>query len=427
MLDQLELDLRSLNMSENTVAAYLSDIRQFVEFVQTKRMNVHEVDHGVLLKFVEHMTDKGLKGSTKRRKMEAVKTFYRMMGNMGIVKGNPVADFRDMPKAEDYHMRVLGEMEYRSLRDVIRGNQRKSAVRDYAILELALQTVLRVSEICSLSMDDIEFSTRTTVAHVRIRKGKGGKERLVTLSEVTEKAIKDYLTIRPKVADRKEIFLNNRLKPCNPAVIGGVFKRHMAKAGISGASFQSLRHTFTTHSLRKGTNIVVVSNVVVSDGNRAEVDTELKEGDIAFSDRGFTFKEIPAKYEDLPFIKTPMNSSKPPIAPGLEISFEIDKPAYVYLLWAESMPLPEWLVKDYEDTGDKILMSEDLAVWGLGLSTRPVWKSKKPFEAGEVITYDVTRDATMYIILVEEATASQFAIRSDGKLSKSWGVIKSDH
>ena len=168
---------------------------------------------------------------------------------------------------------------------------------------------------------------------------------------------------------------------------------------------------------------VEISNVVVSDGNKAEVDTELKEGDIAFTDRGFTFKEIPAKYEGLPFIKTPMNSSKPPIVPGLEISFEIDKPAYVYLVWAESMPPPEWLVKDYEDTGDTILMCKELAIYGLG--TRPVWKSKKPFEAGKVITYDVTLNATMYVILVEEATSS--AIRSDGKLPTGWGAIKSDY
>ena len=99
-------------------------------------------------------------------------------------------------------MRVLAEMEYRSLRDVMRGSRRKSSIRNYTILELALQTGLRRAEICSLTLEDVEFSTKTTVGHVRVREGKGG------------------------------------------------------------ASFHSLRHTFATHSLKKDTNIIVVQEAL---------------------------------------------------------------------------------------------------------------------------------------------------------------------
>lgn len=262
MLDRFESYLRSVNMSENTIRSYGMDIRQFLRFVESKGVGIQEVDHGTLLQFLEYLTHLGRTGSTKRRKMEAVKTFYRAMQRVGELKENPAADFPDMPKTKDSNMRVLTEMEYRSLRDVVRGSRRKSAIRDYAILELALQTGLRISEVCSVSMKDMEFSTKTTVGHVRVRKGKGGKERTVTLNDAAEKALKAYMDVRPKNTGYQELFLNNRLRPCDPVAISRIFKRYIGKVGIAGASFHSLRHTFATHSLKKGTNIIVVQEAL---------------------------------------------------------------------------------------------------------------------------------------------------------------------
>ncbi len=262
MLDRFESYMRSMNMSENTVISYGIDVREFLGFIQSERTDVQDVDHQILLKFLEHLTQRELRGGTKRRKMEAVKTFYRAMKKLGILEDNPVADFHDMPKARDAAARVLTEMEYRSLRDVVNGSLRKSGVRDYAILELALQTGLRRSEICSLTIDDIKFSTRTTVGYAQVQKGKGGKARSVVLNNAAQKALKEYLALRPKDTGHSQIFLNNRLKPCNPAAISAIFKKYMKKAGINDASFHSLRHTFATHSLRKGTNIIVVQEAL---------------------------------------------------------------------------------------------------------------------------------------------------------------------
>jgi integrase/recombinase XerD len=261
-LNQFEDYLRSVGMAENTVESYGQDVKQFLKFLEDEVVDIRDVDVEVLLRFLQKLTERELTGTTKRRMMEGIKTFFRAMKRIGQVKENPFTDFQDMPKVKDRKMRVLTEMEYRSLRDVVRASQRKSSIRDYAILELALQTGLRRSEICSLTLDDMEFSTRTTVGHVRVREGKGGKERTVTLNSVAEVATKEYLTVRPEDTEYKEIFLNNRLKPCSPMVISAVFKKYMEKAGIHGASFHSLRHTFATHSLKKDTNIIVVQEAL---------------------------------------------------------------------------------------------------------------------------------------------------------------------
>lgn len=261
-LNQFEDYLRSVDMAENTVESYGRDVKQFLEFLEVEELDIRNVNEEVLLRFLQKLTERELTSTTKRRMMEGLKTFFRAMKKMGQVRENPFTDFQDMPKVKDRNMRVLTEMEYRSLRDVVRGSRRRSSIRDYAILELALQTGLRRSEICSLTLDDMEFSTRTTAGHVRVREGKGGKERTVTLNNVAEKAIKEYLTVRPEDTGYKEIFLNNRCKPCSPVVISAIFKKYMEKAGIHGASFHSLRHTFATHSLRKNTNIIVVQEAL---------------------------------------------------------------------------------------------------------------------------------------------------------------------
>ena len=113
-----------------------------------------------------------------------------------------------------------------------------------------------------LDMDDVKFSTRTTVGYVRVQKGRGGKERMMTLNNAAEMAIKEYLAVKAKDTQHQELFHNNRFKPCDPNVIGGIFKRYMERAGITGASFHSLRHTFATHSLRMGTNIIVIQEAL---------------------------------------------------------------------------------------------------------------------------------------------------------------------
>ena len=175
MLDKFESYMRSVTMSENTITSYRRDAREFLTFIESKGISPQEVDHGTLFQFLEHLTQRGLSSSTKRRRLEAVKTFYRAMRRMGELEEDPAADFRDMPKMGEAKARVLSEMEYRTLRDAVRSSRRKSGVRDYAILELALQTGLRRSEICSLTVDDVEFSTRTTVGRVRVRKGQGAE------------------------------------------------------------------------------------------------------------------------------------------------------------------------------------------------------------------------------------------------------------
>ncbi len=220
--------------------------------------------------FLEYLTERGLTGSTKRRKMEAAKTFFQWLHRTGRIVENPLSDFDEMPKAEERTMRVLSEQEYRTLRDVVRSRWRKSAVRDYAIVELTLQTGLRISEVCHLRVEEVTFGTKTTVGHIAVRQSKGKRDRIITLNPVAEHAIKAYLKVRPRT-DCSHLFLSNRGGSCRPQVLHGVFKNYLKKAGIQDASFHTLRHTFATHSLKKGSNILVIQEAL---GHRSLTTTQ---------------------------------------------------------------------------------------------------------------------------------------------------------
>lgn len=137
--------------------------------------------------------------------------------------------------------------------------------RDAAIIELLLQTGMRLSELVNLKVDDIELPRKITkdpfnVGSIHII-GKGGKERTITLNWKACKAIKAYLKVRPGV-DYKELFITKFLKPIGPRGLQNIVKKYLDEANIKNASFHTLRHTFATHQIKKGTNIRVVQEAL---------------------------------------------------------------------------------------------------------------------------------------------------------------------
>ncbi|MGB3346892.1 MAG: tyrosine-type recombinase/integrase [Candidatus Humimicrobiia bacterium] len=137
--------------------------------------------------------------------------------------------------------------------------------RDAAIIELLLQTGMRLSELVNLKVYDIELPKKITkepfnVGSIHII-GKGRKERTITLNWKACKAIKTYLKVRPKT-DNKGLFITKFGKPVGPRGFQNVIKKYLEEANIKNASVHTLRHTFATHQIKKGTNIRVVQEAL---------------------------------------------------------------------------------------------------------------------------------------------------------------------
>jgi len=120
-----------------------------------------------------------------------------------------------------------------------------------------------VSEVCNLKHpDDIQFSSKTVHASLTLRETKSRRDRLIPLNLVAERAIKGYLSERPSDCPTNHLFLTNRQTPLTQPLLSRLLKRYFQLADIKGASFHTLRHTFATHSLSKGTNIMVIKETL---------------------------------------------------------------------------------------------------------------------------------------------------------------------
>jgi integrase/recombinase XerD len=143
-------------------------------------------------------------------------------------------------------------MEYRALRDACRGD-----ARIFAIVELLLQTGMRISELANLEIDDVDVDRGV----INIRAQKSRDARKVPLNKAAREALLDYLKVRPK-AREKTIFLTKTCRPFLVRNIRSAVDHCFRLAGIKDATLNDLRNTFIVEQLKAGTPLVYVSQLV---------------------------------------------------------------------------------------------------------------------------------------------------------------------
>jgi hypothetical protein len=157
---------------------------------------------------------------------------------------------------------------------------------------------------------------------------------------------------------------------------------------------------------------IEIANLEVNSGLAYEVTENLGVGDKEYTDRDYTLTSMPDYLVGLTWIRTANNDKQ---NPDLEVSFEIDREAYVYILWVARDPAAQdWLQDNYTLLeGDEVgSTDEPLAVY----------KSNTPFAAGEVKTYAANTGAGLYVIVLEETATS--SVKASGKLATTWSSIK---
>ena len=256
--DAFESHLIATNYAENTVMAYRRDLIKFLRWLETYNRPIKTLTRADITDYLTVLTQEGIAPSSRGRKLFAIRSFLQFLAETQQIQGNPAVGIR-APKRDVKRTRVLSEIEYRRLRDVVR----KASIRDYAIVELVLQTGLRVSEVCKLKYPhDIEFSNKTVHASLTLRDTLDRTDRLIPLNSVAEKAIQTYIQRRPTDAETDHLFLTNRKTPMSQPLLSRLLKRYYSLANIKAASFHTLRHTFATHSLALGTNIIIIKETL---------------------------------------------------------------------------------------------------------------------------------------------------------------------
>jgi site-specific recombinase XerD len=249
--------LPARNLAERTREEYTNDLKDLVEFLETigvKRAGDVGLIH--LERYLAKLDHRGYAGSTRKRKTVVIRSLFSFLYDGGHITNN-IAKRLIPPLAENDLPRVLTQREYQRLLKACSGNR-----RDSAIIELLLQTGIRLSELTRLNISDFELPDRNSeqtkeMGSLHIQSTKGRNGRILPLNNKASEAIWDYMRDRVD-SDSNIIFLNKSGKPLGQRGIQKVVQKYLGRADIKGASVRSLRHTFGTHHVAKGTSLKTI-------------------------------------------------------------------------------------------------------------------------------------------------------------------------
>lgn len=242
--------LKGKNRASATILAYGKDLDQLVSFLEElDKKNVHEVDSTDIQAFLTKLQGEGYTPKSLSRKLNSTRTFYRYLKVNEFITDDPSL-LVDHPKYELNPPRVLSPMEYRALRDAASVDP-----RIYAIIEILLQTGIRIGELANLRVEDINDSTLT------IRAYEGHPQREVPLNRRAKDALKRYMDTRTKT-ESDYVFVTKTGRPFLVRNIRDAVERYFKKAGIEKVKINDLRHTFVAHHLKQGVSLVFLSKVL---------------------------------------------------------------------------------------------------------------------------------------------------------------------
>ncbi|MFM2486441.1 site-specific tyrosine recombinase XerD [Celerinatantimonas yamalensis] len=242
-------------LAENTLISYRNDLNKLDLFMNQLGVPIAQANVQNLQEFISWCQAQGQKTSSAARQLSAVRRFYRYLYAQAVRRDDPSA-LLHAPKPEKNLPSILSEEDVCELLDQPDLNE-PIELRDRAMLELLYATGLRVTELVSLSMDEV--SLRQGVVRVQ---GKGGKERLVPMGEEAEYWLDRYFRQARGLLLKQEsdvVFPSRRGVQMTRQTFWHRIKAYALRAGIEKhLSPHTLRHAFATHLLNHGADLRVV-------------------------------------------------------------------------------------------------------------------------------------------------------------------------
>lgn len=243
--------LKQMSKSTSTVLAYGKDIEQLIDYVITN----HQVEHVINIQpdhinnFKEFLNVNQYTAKSISRKVNSIKTFFRFLKDKFNITHNPSEEIRH-PKYETKAPRILNALEYRALRDAARDD-----VRTAAIIELLLQTGIRIGELALLKVQDVN-NDKLNVPPYESQPG-----RSVPLNHPAQTAIRNWLETRKNAEPNSYLFITKNNRPLLVRNIRTSINRYFRLAGIKDAKVNDLRHTWIATHLANGASLVYISNL----------------------------------------------------------------------------------------------------------------------------------------------------------------------
>ncbi len=252
-------------LSRNTVSAYRNDLRQFQRYLETFLSSntyseptatdqnggkLAQVSKEAMVGFFLHLKDQGYAPATVARKVAAVRSLFSFMVKRGLVAHNPTVQVGS-PGVRKPVPRTISPQEVEALLAQAKDREGPDGLRNRAMLSLLYATGMRVTELVSLNVSDVDLSAGL----VRCI-GRRARSRVVPIDLDTRLAVKEYIEsgrqAYVKSADEPALFLNHRGQRLTRQGFWLIMKGLARQAGVSQVTPHTLRHTFAAHKLSDG-------------------------------------------------------------------------------------------------------------------------------------------------------------------------------
>jgi len=258
VFDFLTYLMEEKSLSPQTVKGYTSDVKDFLKFLKKKKKKISDINYPLVREYLRVLMDKGKKHTTLARKTSSLRSFFYFLHVRGNLNTFPIQALRS-PKVKRKIPSFLDEEEMEKFLASMQGDG-FLFYRDKAIVELLYATGMRVAELISLNVEDIDFDAEL----VKV-KGKRDKERLIPIGRFALCALKEYLVWREKKASFgvKALFVNRFGERISDRAVRQRLKGYIDKVGIDKeVSPHTLRHCFATHLINRGADLRAVQELL---------------------------------------------------------------------------------------------------------------------------------------------------------------------
>lgn len=258
LIDKFISSLEAGGKSGFTIVAYKKDLEQFVGYLSSREItDIRDVKKEAIDGFISKLLTDNYTKKSASRKLNSIRTFFRHLKQESIIEQNPALEVSH-PKYVQTAPRAFSKLEYRAIRDVA-----KEDPRTYAMIELLLQTGIRIGELANIRLGDIKDSS------LHIRPYGKNPAREVPLNKAVKSAVSSYMGARGAKTDKNpddvrdnHLFITRTNKPLLVRNIRQIITRCFREVGIDDVTVNDFRNTFIAHQLATGYSIEHIARVV---------------------------------------------------------------------------------------------------------------------------------------------------------------------